>query len=294
MSHAHQRNPGHGQHHDHRAGHDQAVVLDWDAQVLAEVNADIIEQLPLPTPPRRIVDFGCGTGTGTFALLDRFPHASITAVDSSAEHLRRLRDKATDRGLHDRVRIVQAVLDGADWPQLVAPELVWASASLHHLASPDDSLRRLHDLLAPGGLLAVVELAGFPRFLPDSAPAHRPGLEERCHAATAPDFADHLPHRGADWGRMLVAAGFAIEHQRTIAVRIDAAGNAGVGAYALAGLRGIRRSVAGKLSPEDLTALDRLLDTGGADSVLARTDLVLRTERQVWAARRAVDSSNVR
>ncbi|GGW35759.1 hypothetical protein GCM10010340_11810 [Streptomyces griseoloalbus] len=36
-------------------------------------------------------------------------------------------------------------------------------------------------------------------------------------------------------------------------------------------------------APEDLTALDRLLDTGGPHSVLRRDDLTVRT---VWAARR--------
>jgi hypothetical protein len=40
-------------------------------------------------------------------------------------------------------------------------------------------------MLASGGLFAVVELAGFPRFLPEDAPQDRPGLEERCHAALA-------------------------------------------------------------------------------------------------------------
>ena len=274
------------QQHGHDAGRDQAIVLDWDAAVLAEVNADIVARLPLPTPPRTIVDLGCGTGTGTFALLGRFPDAAVIAVDSSAEHLDRLRDKVTDQGLHHRVRGVQADLDGGGWPELGAPDLVWASASLHHLTDPDDVLRRLHGVLAPGGLLAVVELAGFPRFLPDDAPAGRPGLEDRCHAAAEPDFAHHLPHRGADWGPRLVAAGFAVEHRRTIPVRIAAADNAGVGAYALAGLRGLRRSVAPRLSPADLAALDELIDPDGAESVLTRTDLVLRTERQVWAARR--------
>lgn len=287
MGHAHQHSAGHGRHHEHEAGHGQAVVLDWDAHVLAEVNADIIEQLPLPTPPRHIIDLGCGTGTGTFALLDRFPDAVVTAVDSSAEHLERLRDRATDRGLHDRVRTVQADLDAADWPELVAAELIWASASLHHLADPLSMLRRLHDVLAPGGLLAVIELAGLPRFLPEDQPADRPGLEERLHAAGEQDFAGRMPHRGADWGPTLSAAGFVVEQERTISVHIAASADTGVGAYALAALQGLRSSVADRLSPVDRDALDRLVDVDSPDNVTARTDLVLRTERRVWAARAA-------
>lgn len=49
----------------------------------------------------------------------------------------------------------------------------------------------------------------------------------------------------------------------------------------------MRGSVASALTAEDLTALDRLLDTGGPHSILRRIDLSVRTERTVWAARRA-------
>jgi SAM-dependent methyltransferase len=279
--------------HDHpgrHAVHGQGEILDWDAEVLAEVNADIVAWLPLQTAPRQIVDLGCGTGAGTFALLDRFPEAHVTAVDASVEHLQRLRDKACARGVDTRVSTVQADLDDLSWPHLGAPDLVWASASLHHTADPDRALRQVHDVLAPGGLFAVVELAGFPRFLPESAPEDRPGVEERCHAAMEGDLAAHMPHRGADWGPKLTAAGLTLDGERTIPVHIEASGRAGVGAYALAGLQRIRHRVAGLLSPEDLTALDRLLDVDGPHSIVRRHDLAVRTERRVWAARRGTNS----
>src|SRR5690349_14323019 len=85
-------------HHRHDAD-DQAELLDLDAEVLAEHMASVAAWLPLETAPRRIVDLGCGTGTGTFALLDRFPDAHVIAVDSSAVHLQHLRKKACARGL---------------------------------------------------------------------------------------------------------------------------------------------------------------------------------------------------
>src|SRR5262245_2740730 len=135
----------------------QAEILDLDAEVLAEHTASITAWLPVQTSPPHIVDLGCGTGAGTFALLTRFPGAHVTAVDSSAEHRDRLREKAEVGGVADRVRTVQADLD-VSWPALGVPELVWASASMHHMADPDRALRQVHDLLAPGGLFAVVEL----------------------------------------------------------------------------------------------------------------------------------------
>ncbi|MET7359463.1 class I SAM-dependent methyltransferase [Streptomyces sp. NPDC005562] len=263
---------------------DQSDLLDLDADVLAEHIASLTAWLPLTEAPRRVVDLGSGTGTGTLALLDRFPGTYVTAVDSSDAHLRRLREKAEARGVGERVRTVLADLD-TTWPELDAPDLVWASASLHHMADPARVLRQVHDSLAPGGLLAVVELAGFPRFLPADAPEEAPGLEERCHAATEHHHATHMPHRGADWGPLLSAAGFTVEAERTVAVDIDGAGSEAVGRYALEGLRRIRGTVDEVLSPTDIAALDRLLDPENPHSILNRTDLKVHTERQAWAAR---------
>jgi SAM-dependent methyltransferase len=206
----HQQQHRHGPHHEMGGGDDQAELLDLDAEVLAGHLADIIGWLPMPARPHQIVDLGCGTGAGTFALLDRFPDTHITAVDASAGHLHRVRAKACARGAQERVRTVRADLDDPAWPDLGNPDLVWASASMHHLAHPGRALRAIHDLLAPGGLFGLVELAGFPRFLPEGAPEDRPGLEERCHAVTDHLPAEHMPHRGPDWGPMLAEAGITL------------------------------------------------------------------------------------
>ncbi|MFD4575967.1 class I SAM-dependent methyltransferase [Streptomyces sp. NPDC058417] len=291
-AHAHTGTDAHAPTGTHAHGHDlaadahQADILDLDADVLADHIAAVTAWLPLTAPPRHIVDLGCGTGAGTFALLDRFPEARVTAVDSSCHHLQRLREKACARGVEGRVRTVQADLDEPVWPELGAPDLIWASASMHHLAAPDRALRTVYDLLPPDGLFAVVELAGFPRFLPPGDPDGLDLLEERCHTASDRWHADHVPHRGADWGPMLTAAGFTPAGERAFAVRVEGSGDGAVGAYALGGLRRLRAGVAEALGPEDLAALDRLLDADGPGSLLRRDDLVVRTERTVWAARR--------
>ncbi|WP_328326245.1 MULTISPECIES: class I SAM-dependent methyltransferase [unclassified Streptomyces] len=281
-AHDHGAHPAHGPEHDTDG---QAELLDLDAEVLAEHIAAITAWLPVAADPRHIVDLGCGTGAGTLALLKRFPRAEVTAVDTSADHLQRLRHKAEAAGLADRVRTVQADLDGV-WPELGTPELVWASASMHHMADPDRTLRQVHNTLAPEGLFAVVELAGFPRFLPEDAPADRPGLEERCHAALDRHHAEQVPHRGADWGPKLTAAGFTVEGERVITVNMGPPHTEAVGRYALGSLTRIRGGVAQALTAEDLTALDQLLDTDSPHSILRRDDLTVRTERTVWAARR--------
>ncbi|TXL87143.1 class I SAM-dependent methyltransferase [Streptomyces sp. IB2014 016-6] len=269
---------------DHDHDHDQAEILDLDAEVLAEHTASITAWLPVEAAPRRIVDLGSGTGAGTLALLRRFPGAEVTAVDTSAAHLHRLLEKAEAEGVAGQVRTVQADLD-TRWPDLGTPDLVWASASMHHMADPDRVLRQVHGMLAPGGLFAVVELAGFPRFLPADAPAERPGLEERCHAALDRHHAERMPHRGADWGPKLAAAGLTVEGERTITVNLGPPHTEAVGRYALSSLRRIRGGVAETLAAEDLAALDQLLDADGPYGIVRRDDLTVRTERTVWAAR---------
>ena len=145
MTQAHQHTPhGEGGHHQAHDDGGQAEILDLDAEVLAEHIAFITAWLPLKAEPRQIVDLGCGTGAGTFALLERFPEASVTAVDASAGHLQLLREKACARGVEERVRTVQADLDAAVWPDLGTPDLVWASASMHHMAHPDRALASVH------------------------------------------------------------------------------------------------------------------------------------------------------
>lgn len=233
----------------------QAEILDLDAEVLAEHIAAITGWLPIEAIPALIVDLGCGTGAGTFALLARFPEARVTAVDSSAAHLQRLREKACAEGVDKHVRTVQADLD-ADWPDLGTPELVWASASMHHMADPDRALRKVHDTLEPGGLFAVVELAGFlascPRTNQKTGPAWRGAVTTRATVSTP----GRCPSR-ADWGPKLIAAGFTLEGERTLNVNIEGSRSEAVGRYALA-------------SPH---------------SILRRDDLAVRTERAVWAAR---------
>lgn len=103
---------------------------------------------------------------------------------------------------------------------------------------------------------------------------------------------EHVPHRGADWGPLLTAAGFTVEGERTVEVNIEGTRTGGTGGteaiprYALSTLQRIRGAAAETLSPEDLAALDQLLDTDSPRSILRRTDLTVRTERMVWAARR--------
>jgi SAM-dependent methyltransferase len=287
--------PSHLHHHDqhqHAAETDAAAMaelLDLDAEVLHSYLSELtdwVHELAADPSPRRILDLGSGTGTGTFALLERFERADVIAVDVSAQLLDRLKDKARVLGVADRVRTVQADLDAA-WPALGTVDLAWASSSLHHVADPDRVLADVFAALRPSGLLVVAEIDSFPRFLPEDVGLGRPGLEARGHAVLAEDRAAELPHLGSDWGPRLSQAGFTIEAERPFVIDLPPPLPASTGRYAQASLRRMRSSLDGRMSPDDLATLDTLIDSDGPDSVLRRDDLSVHAARTVWVARRS-------
>ena len=280
-------------HHQHHSATEtdpaaMAELLDLDAEVLHSYLSEVIDWvhgLAAGLPRRRVLDLGSGTGTGALALAQRFEGAEVIAVDRSAPLLDRLTGKARDLGVADRVRTIQADLD-VGWPATGAVDLAWASASLHHMADPDLVLAWMFAAMHPGGLLAVAEMDSFPRFLPDDLALGRPGLEERCHAAVAEGLAGELPHLGSDWGPRLSEAGFAVEAERRFAIDLTPPLPASAGRYAQASLRRLRSGLDGRMSPDDLAALDTLIDSDGPDGVLRRGDLTVRAARTVWVARR--------
>jgi SAM-dependent methyltransferase len=267
---------------------DMAELLDLDAEVLHAYLSEVtawLEDLTVDMSVRRVLDLGSGTGTGTFALLRHFKNAEAIAVDRSPQLLHHLRNKARDLGVADRVSTVEADLD-AVWPAFGGVDLVWASASLHHMTDPDRALREVFAALRPGGLLAVIELDGFPRFLPDDLGLGRPELEARCRAMLAHRHAEEVPHLGSDWGPRLSRAGFVIEAERPFTIELSPPLPESTGRYAQVLLRRMRAVLDGRMSADDLSVLDLLIDGDGPDSVLRRDDLIVRTERTVWAARR--------
>jgi SAM-dependent methyltransferase len=273
-------------HHEHDS-HDLdalAEMVDLDAEVLHEYLAEVTGWLHerAGSRTRRILDLGSGTGTGTLALAGRFTDAEFIAVDQAESMLHRVRDKARAHGIAERVHTVQADLDG-EWPGFEPVDLVWASASLHHLADPDRVLADIYATLRPGGVLAAIELASFPFFLPHDLGDGRPGLEERCHAALREGLQDHVPLLGADWGPRLSKAGFTVETERRFTIELTPPLPAATGRYAQASLSRLRTGLGDRLDAEDLATLDALLE---GDGLLSRTDLSIRTDRTVWLATR--------
>lgn len=100
-----------------------------------ELQAAAIEAIP--EPPRRVLDLGIGTGETSRRLLERYPDAEITGLDSSPEMVFRARRMEIDVRL---ARIEDPLPDGP-W------DLVIAVLSIHHLRSVEkrDLFRRVRE-----------------------------------------------------------------------------------------------------------------------------------------------------
>lgn len=100
-------------------------------------------------PVRRAADLGCGTGELTRTLAERWPAASITGVDASAEMLARAREAPS----HPRVAFEHADLRA--WQPAAQLDCIVSNAALQWVDGHEALLATLTGWLAPGGTLAV-------------------------------------------------------------------------------------------------------------------------------------------
>jgi SAM-dependent methyltransferase len=135
---------------------------------------------------RVAVDVGCGGGGMVAALAAALGSGGLAVgADVSAELLAAA--AAARRDVPGRIEWVVADLDAGVEPLRVATggsaDVVWASASVHHLADQQAGVTALAGLLGAGGRLALAE-GGLPaRHLPWDLGVGEPGLEVRLDAA---------------------------------------------------------------------------------------------------------------
>ncbi len=94
-----------------------------------------------------VFDLGCGPGTITRSLAERWPAAHTVGIDSSPEMLEAAR---TD---HPGIDWIEA--DIATWAPDDPVDVIFSNATLHWLDHHGRLFPRLIDFLRPGGVLAV-------------------------------------------------------------------------------------------------------------------------------------------
>jgi len=96
--------------------------------------------------PASVADLGCGPGTLTRLLAERWPGAEVVGVDSSAEMVAAAREVAG---------LVVEEGDLRTWEPARPVDVLVANAALQWVPGHLDLLPRLVSLLAPGGWLAL-------------------------------------------------------------------------------------------------------------------------------------------
>ncbi len=125
----------------------------WDAgQYLRHAGArlrpaiDLLARIDLEAPATA-VDLGCGTGTSTRLLAERWPGCRVTGIDASPDMLARARAEAGD--------IDWILGDIGTWTADRPVDLLFSNAALHWLPDHSALLPRLFSGVAAGGVLAM-------------------------------------------------------------------------------------------------------------------------------------------
>jgi len=158
----------------------QAAAVPSEAGIEAAWNAAVAREIGRDTD-RLVVDAGCGSGGMTRALAAALPQARVVGVDASEDMLEVAAQQSAGR---PRIEFVQAAYEDGFADAVGRPaDLVWASASVHHVGDQQAAVSALAALLAPGGRLALAE-GGLPaHYLPWDVGVGEPGLENRLVAA---------------------------------------------------------------------------------------------------------------
>jgi len=134
------------------------MAAEWDSNPLrvklANDVADAIIREIRPTHDMDTLDYGCGTGLVTLRLQPFV--RSVTGADSSRGMLEVIQGKVKSRGL---LNVHTQFVDFEHGGKVEGKfHLAISSMTLHHVQEPADFLKRLCDLLTPGGIIGVADL----------------------------------------------------------------------------------------------------------------------------------------
>lgn len=137
------------------------LLNNWDIQQSAYIAhretrfEAVLDVLSMTTCDNfHVVDIGCGPGTFSMRLLNRFPKARVTAIDLDPLLLTIAREALSEH--KDRIDFIHADIASPDCFALIndAPQAVVSSTAIHWLMPEQQTVlyRHLFDLLAAGGI----------------------------------------------------------------------------------------------------------------------------------------------
>ncbi len=97
--------------------------------------------------PKSIIDIGCGPGNSTRVLVNRWPKAKITGLDSSLSMI-----KKAEKNYPDQEWIVANALA---YESRIKYDIVFSNAAIQWIPNHEDLLKKFHRMLSDNGLIAV-------------------------------------------------------------------------------------------------------------------------------------------
>lgn len=139
----------------------------------------------------KVADIGCGSGAQTITLAENIA-GQITAVDIFPEFLSKLLLRAEEKGLKDKITILEKSMDDLDFARKEF-DIIWSEGAIYIMGF-EAGIKDWKKFLKPGGYLAVSEIT----WLSDSRPAE---IEDHWHQeypeiATASDKLKILERNG--------------------------------------------------------------------------------------------------
>ncbi|HVT65919.1 MAG TPA: methyltransferase domain-containing protein [Mycobacteriales bacterium] len=120
---------------------------------------DLLARVPVAAPSL-VIDLGCGPGTLTRTVTERWPGADVIGVDSSQEMITRAESETALNRLSYVCADLRSWLPGAPSAQR-APDVVVANAVLQWIPGHLDLIGEIAGWLAPGGSFAFQVPANF-------------------------------------------------------------------------------------------------------------------------------------
>jgi trans-aconitate 2-methyltransferase len=100
-----------------------------------------------PVEPKSIIDIGCGPGNSTQVLVNRWPKAKITGLDSSPAMIK--------QAIQDYPNQEWIVADALTYESKVKYDIVFSNAVIQWIQNHEDLLGRFHKMLSDNGLIAI-------------------------------------------------------------------------------------------------------------------------------------------
>lgn len=97
--------------------------------------------------PKSVIDVGCGPGNSTQVLVNRWPKAKITGLDSSSAMIQKAK--------HDYPNQNWIVTDALSYEPEIKYDIIFSNAVIQWIPNHENLLKKFHGSLSDEGLLAI-------------------------------------------------------------------------------------------------------------------------------------------